>query len=255
MQVLMLLMCVLVYFAWKDLGIRFAMILNPRGAQSYVDRQSKRIIRMLFVLGKYLVDFRILRESSLSTSLPRQFLLVSNHQSLLDIPVLLAAFADRRLRYVGKKELFHYILLISVVFRTQRHAKIDRTGNFADTMREIERLGRKAAHSDIVPVVFPEGTRARSGDLGPFRSGAVRTILKQVPLPVVSVAIDGGYLVSTLLQFFRSLTHLRYRVKTLSVYPAPRSKAEIDLVLTRAHTEIFAQIAEWRQGSRPRLSV
>lgn len=249
MKVVMLLVVVLFYFAVHDLRIRFVMLFNIHRSWSYVEVQSKRIIRMIFAFSKYFVDFRVINESDRSRALPHRFLLISNHQSLLDIPVLLLAFPDLGLRFVGKKELFRYILLISVVFRIQRHAKIDRSRNFADTMREIERLGRMAARRGCSPAVFPEGTRSRTGALGAFHSGAVRTILRTAPLPVVSVAVDGGYRASSLRLLLTNIEHLRYRVKTLSVYPPPKSKVEIDRILAAARAEISDQLVDWRTGT------
>lgn len=255
MKVIMLLATVLLYFAIHDLRIRIVMLFNIHRAWSYVETQSRRIIRMLFAFSKYFVDFRVVNESDRTRTLPRRFLLISNHQSLLDIPVLLFTFPDVGLRFVGKKELFRYILLISVVFRIQRHARIDRSRNFADTMREIERLGRMTARKGCSLAVFPEGTRARTGVLGAFHSGAVRTILRTAPLPVVSVAMDGGYRASSMRQLLTNIEHLRYRIKTLSVYPPPRSKAEIDGVLATARAEISDQLARWRTGMSANVLV
>lgn len=246
MKVYLLLIAILCYFSLHYLRLQIVLVFNIRGAHAYVSRQVKNIARMIFVLGGFFADCRVGVERPAGKELPRQFLLLSNHQSLLDIPVLLYAFTDFGLRFVGKKELFRYILLVSAIFRVQRHAKIDRKGDFANTMREMERMARMCGRMGLSPVVFPEGTRSRTGVLGPFHSGAVRTILRTLPIPVVSVATDGGYQAATLRQFMTNLEHLRYRVKVLSVYPAPRSKREIDDLLAESRAEISEQIEEWR---------
>ncbi len=242
----MLLLTVLGYFAVKDILIRFVMVFNIKGSHDYVEKQAERVVRMLFALAKFFVDFRVIRERNSNITLPKQFLLISNHQSLLDIPMLFYAFPSASLRFVGKKALFKYIILVSIVFRVQRHAHIDRTHNFAETMKQIELLGRRSARRGYSPAVFPEGTRSRHGILGTFHSGAVRTILRTAPLPVVSVAVDGGYRASKLRQFVANLEHMRCRVRPLSVYPPPKNKAEIDRVLQTAHAEIDDQISAWR---------
>lgn len=246
MRLLLYVIAIVCYFSLHYFRLQVVMVFNIRGAHAYMSRQIKHIARMIFVLAKFFVDCRLKIVRPPGLELPRQFLLVSNHQSLLDIPVLLFAFSDVSLRFVGKKELFRYILLVSAIFRVQRHAKIDRKGDFANTMREIERLASMCGRMGLCPVVFPEGTRSRTGVLGSFHSGAVRTILRSVPLPVVSVATDGGYRAATLRQFKTNLLHLRYNVKVLSVYPAPHSKTEIDAVLAQAREEISDQIDLWR---------
>lgn len=249
MKVYLFVLAIICYFSLHYFRLQVVMVFNIRGAHAYVSRQIKNIARMIFVLAKFFVDCRVKIVRPPGVKLPEQFLLVSNHQSLLDIPVLLYAFTDFSLRFVGKKELFRYILLVSAIFRVQRHAKIDRKGNFADTVTRIERLARMCGRMGLCPVVFPEGTRSRTGVLGPFHSGAVRTILRTLPLPVVSVATDGGYRAAALRQFMTNLAHLRYDVKVLSVYPAPHSKTEIDAVIQKARTEIFEQIKSWRARS------
>lgn len=246
MRLSLYVLAIVCYFSLHYFRLQLVMVFNIRGAHAYMSRQIKKIARMIFVLARFFVDCRVKIVRPPGTELPRQFLLVSNHQSLLDIPVLLYAFTDFSLRFVGKKELFRYILLVSAIFRVQRHAKIDRRGDFANTMKEIERLGRMCGRMGLCPVVFPEGTRSRTGVLGPFHSGAVRTLLRSFPLPVVSVAADGGYRASTLRQFRTNFLHLRYEVKVLSVYPPPRSKAEIDAVLKKSRDEISDQIGKWR---------
>lgn len=249
MRVFMLLLTILGYFFLHYMRLQIVMVFSVRGGRAYLQRRLKHIARMIFALSSFFLDCRVVREQAGGITLPRQFMLVSNHQSLFDIPVLLHAFSDYGLRFVGKKELFRYLLLVSAIFRVQRHAKIDRKRDFANTMKEIERLGRMCSRMGYCPTVFPEGTRSRTGALGAFHSGAVRTILRVAPLPVVSVAIEGGYSVSTLRQVVTNLEHLRYRVKTMSVYPAPHSKGEVDAVLSSARSEIAEQLAEWRAAT------
>jgi 1-acyl-sn-glycerol-3-phosphate acyltransferase len=58
--------------------------------------------------------------------MPDRCIVVSNHQSLLDIPILMHYFEpDRRLLFVAKKELGNGIPLISSVLRVGGHALID----------------------------------------------------------------------------------------------------------------------------------
>lgn len=255
MKVFMLVLTIVCYFVLHHLRLALIMAVDIRAAREYAGRQVPRIARMIFALTRLFIDCRVQLDRDRTTRLPPQFLLIANHQSLLDIPVLIYAFSVRSLRFVGKKELFRYILLVSAVFRLQRHAKIDRKRDFANTMKEIERLARMCKYNGYCPVVFPEGTRSRTGELGTFHSGAVRTILRVAAIPVVSVAIEGGYRASRLRQFLENIHHLRYRVKVLTVYPAPKSKSDIDDVLRRSHAEIAEQITRWRSRSGEKVPV
>lgn len=248
MRILLLLASILLYFSLVDLQIRFRVILSPRTIRAYIDRRVHRIARMTFALARFYQDLRVVRERVRPT-LPQQFVVISNHQSLIDIPVLIWSFPDHSLRFVGKKELFRYIVMVSVMLRVQRHAVIDRHRNFAEAVAALERLGRSATRWGFCPAVFPEGHRSRTGAVGPFHSGAIRTILRTARLPVVTVAINGGQRAGKLRQLRANLHHLRYQVRVLSVYPSPATKQDVDEILLKARREISEQVAAWGSAS------
>ena len=100
--------------------------------------------------------------------------------------------------------------------------------------------------------MFPEGTRSRSGNVGKFFTGAVRIILERAPMPVVSVAIDGGYRIATLARLLGEIQGTYYRIKPLTLYPAPRGKKEITELLEKVRNEIVEQVRVWREGDQKR---
>ncbi len=245
---------IVLLFSYWDILIRLRMIINIRAARRSLEAMSVNISRMIFATGRLSVGMRIIDESEHAAPLPERFLLIVNHQSLLDIPLIILYLKRHRLRFVGKRELFRHILLISVVFRTMRHGCIDRHRDFANTVRELTRLARQAKREGHSLVVFPEGTRAKQGDLLPFHSGAFRTILRTSPMPVVIAALNGGYRASRMRDLREGIRGLTYRVKILSIRPAPQSKDEMQFLLEEARAEINAKVAEWRKeeaDSRP----
>jgi len=63
---------------------------------------------------------------------------------------------------------------------------------------------------------------------------------------VLSVAVDGGYHLSTLTRLLKNLRGAHYRVKPLTLYPIPKGKREISELLVRMQAEIAAQVRVWR---------
>lgn len=246
MRTIALLITLLALFAYWDLAVRLIVLVGPGSAGDRLDRLVRQVSRMIFALAHMFVRLSIEKERSPGTALPERFLLVANHQSLIDIPVLIRAFEARRLRFVGKRELFRGILLVSPVFRALRHGCIDRHADFGDAIGELRRLATRSRREGTSLAVFPEGTRSRDGSVGPFYSGAVKALLRVEPLPVVAVAMDGGYRASRLHELFTSLEGLAYRVKILAVYEAPGGKAEIQRVLDDSRARIEAQVERWR---------
>ncbi len=225
--------------------LRLVALTSPDRVTDFVSRYQPRIARKLFVMaglfGGLTTDFE--RYKGL---LPKAFLIVSNHQSLADIPALAIAFSSFGLRYVAKKELGKGLPYVSPSLRMGRHALISRKGEYREgqeAMRKLAALSREG----ICPVVFPEGTRSRDGRVKEFYTGALRVMLEHEPLPVLSVAVDGGYRIATVPRLLLHSRGVCYRVRPLTLHPAPHGKREIMELLGRLQGEIAVQVNAWRK--------
>jgi 1-acyl-sn-glycerol-3-phosphate acyltransferase len=114
--------------------------------------------------------------------------LVANHQSIVDIPMLLSAF-PRPVRFLAKRELGE-IPLFGKAMAAAGNLFIDRDDPKA-AVRVLREAGERLRDGRFV-VVFPEGTRSGDGSIGEFRPGAFHLAQKS-GAPVVPVYIDGGY--------------------------------------------------------------
>ena len=113
-------------------------------------------------------------------------LLVANHASYADVPVLLAALPSDVL-FVAKKEVLEDRVLAPLV-RKAGHLTVDRWDaekGPADAGRIAEALA--AGHRVLV---FPEGTFTAAAGLRPFRLGAFKAAV-DAGLPVWPVALRG----------------------------------------------------------------
>ncbi len=117
----------------------------------------------------------------------RPYLLVANHQSLLDIAVLYAL--RRQFKWVAKAELFS-IPCLGWAMSLAGYIKLarGRHGSIRDTYEDAKRWLAKG-----MPVLFfPEGTRSYTGQLGPFKNGAFKLSL-ELRLPLVPIVICGTH--------------------------------------------------------------
>jgi 1-acyl-sn-glycerol-3-phosphate acyltransferase len=245
MNVLLFIILLAASFSFWGLKMTVLMAISPRRAQTYMQAESARISRLIFRFAAMCVGLRVDLDRPSGETLPERFLLISNHQSLADIPFIIAAFPENHLRFVAKQGLGKFIPMVSPLLRYQHHALIRRTGKRSSTYRAIRRLARSSTGGTI-PVVFPEGTRSKTGLVGPFHDGAARMLLQMHPLPVVTVAVDGGYVFSRLWAVFTRISRATYRGKITSIRPAPKNKNEIITLLTECRTEIVEQLEAWR---------
>ncbi|MFN8391451.1 MAG: 1-acyl-sn-glycerol-3-phosphate acyltransferase [Bdellovibrionota bacterium] len=120
-------------------------------------------------------------------------IIVSNHQSMFDIPILSVLFRRHFPRFIAKKELSKGLPSVSFNLRRGGSAVIDRSDP-RQAIPEIKRMGERLEQEHFAAVIFPEGTRARRGALKPFRPAGVSTLFQTAQRArVVPVAIDGAW--------------------------------------------------------------
>lgn len=114
-------------------------------------------------------------------------LLVANHQSYLD-PPLIGVWLGRRFHSMAREGLFESRAL-SWVIRALGAFPV-REGGRPD-LEAVRRAVALLEAGEIV-LIFPEGTRTVEGGIGEFKPG-VALLLKRAACPVVPVAIGGAY--------------------------------------------------------------
>ena len=240
---------ILAVFVFWDLLIRIKYIFSKNSIEKWVDKLFHRLCNLLFSFTALLVNVHIHFERADDLKLPKTFMLIANHQSIQDIPLLIWAFPDNELRFCAKDSLFKMVPMVSIMLRIQQHGRIDRHGNAADTMKTLERVASKSKNG-YCPVVFPEGTRSKDGSLGPFHNGAVRKMLNTNSIPVVTAAIEGGWRVGDVKGLITNMSNFDYHVRILDVHEAPESKKEIQDIVDKSRKKIEEQLAIWREEER-----
>ena len=113
------------------------------------------------------------------------YVMVSNHQSLVDILVLFRLF--RHFKWVSKIENFR-IPLIGWNMRLNRYIPLVR-GKRESVVRMMEMCEATLRGGSSV-MIFPEGTRSVDGRMRPFKSGAFELALR-TRAPILPIALDG----------------------------------------------------------------
>jgi 1-acyl-sn-glycerol-3-phosphate acyltransferase len=146
---------------------------------------SIKIARVYLKVGMFLCGMRLTVKGAENIPKEGVFMLVSNHQSIIDIAMLMFAI-PRKFAFVAKKELGK-IPLLGWDLRMQGHVLIDRD-NARQALREMESLKKKMINGEKSLLFFPEGTRTLDGSIGEFKKGpyklAVQTGVKLIPIRI-----------------------------------------------------------------------
>ncbi|MBN1613672.1 MAG: 1-acyl-sn-glycerol-3-phosphate acyltransferase [Deltaproteobacteria bacterium] len=117
----------------------------------------------------------------------RSYIIISNHQSLFDIPALVTRLGIQ-FRWVIKKELLK-VPLFGYALWASKNIFIDRSdrGQAVESIRE----GLKRLPPGVSVMVFAEGTRSPDGAIRPFKKGGF-VIAIDNGLPILPVTVNGS---------------------------------------------------------------
>lgn len=118
----------------------------------------------------------------------KAYIYMPNHLSNFDIPVLLA-YLQVQFRWLAKAELFK-IPVFGYAMKRAGYISIDRS-NRKSAFESLKRTARVLQHGVSV-LIFPEGTRSRDGNLGPFKKGGFVTAVES-DATIVPVIIHGTW--------------------------------------------------------------
>lgn len=119
----------------------------------------------------------------------RRYVFVSNHQSALDIPLIIGGL-KHHVSFIAKRELF-MIPFFGWGIYMLGHVWIDRS-NARKARRSISRAVATLKREGISLIIFPEGTRSPDGRVREFKKGSF-TLALESGVEVVPVAIEGTH--------------------------------------------------------------
>ncbi len=116
----------------------------------------------------------------------RTYVIVSNHQSQLDILILCLLFVP--FKWVSKTWVFR-IPFVGWAMFLNRYIRL--RGDDRKSIMQVMRESEKALSQGNSVLFFPEGTRSDAGVMNEFKSGAFIMAKKQ-KLPILPIAISGA---------------------------------------------------------------
>lgn len=127
----------------------------------------------------------------------QSYVFVANHQGAFDI-FMVYGYLGQPIKWVMKKELAK-IPFVGYACRKAGFIFVDNSSPKA-ALKTIEEAEERLKHGASV-VIFPEGSRTRTGKLGPFKKGAYQMAL-DLKLPIVPITINGPFDVMPIDSYF-----------------------------------------------------
>ena len=128
--------------------------------------------------------------TKLLKNVPKAFVVVANHSSHLDAPLIMGALPRKQARYLAAGAAADYFFdvwwrrgLTALFFNA---FPVDRSGSNPRSVSAKSLLDR-----GVPLLVFPEGTRSKTGEMGRFKPGAASLAIAS-DVPCVPVALIGA---------------------------------------------------------------
>lgn len=205
--------------------------------------KTGRLFRKLgFAISRINPNWNISIEGEAQINDRRPYVVVSNHLSNADIPVI--SNLPWEMKWVAKKELFD-LPVVGWMMKMAGDVSVNRSSS--SKWLGVFKQCRHYLRNHISVMFFPEGTRSRSGKLSRFAPGAFDLAIRE-NIPVLPIVLDGTQgCLPTQTWVFKPDVYVKMKVLE-PVDTTLFSKGDTDRLMEEVRAKIAAQLMEWRQA-------
>lgn len=172
----------------------------------------------------------------------RPLVIVTNHQSMYDIPPIIWYMRKYHPKFVSKKELGKGIPSVSFNLVHGGSVLIDRNDGKGAIM-EISKLGAYIEEHNRSAVIFPEGTRSRDGHPKPFKPMGIKMLLKKAPSAlIVPISINNSW---KLVRFGKFPMGLGAKV-SFTVHEPIENLGDIDMLIKQTEAAVNSGVNSFK---------
>lgn len=181
---------------------------------------------------------------------PGRYLVVSNHQSSLDIPLLITTLRDLDLKFVAMEKLRTGSPAISLVLREGGSVFVGKT----NVGQDLAALARFAAGLEAIggsPVIFPAGGLQRGHDTPGFFLAGLEVVRRAARLPILPIAIE-GWRAAPSVGFFHRIVGARVTLRLHPPIPCEDADADPRGFGQRLEEAIYGAVDDLRRAHETR---
>lgn len=156
-------------------------------------RETVILLNMCLTYSLYFLFSRVkfINEHEIPDNVP--LILVANHQGTYDIPPIFWYLRKTYPNFVSKIELGKGIPSVSYNLRKGESVLINRKDS-RQALQTLMEFGQRVEEKKLTAVIFPEGTRSRTGIPKPFRENGLKMMVKKTPSSyVVPISINNSW--------------------------------------------------------------
>lgn len=226
-----------ILIVWTPLVAIVRLVTLPFDPAAY---RAGYLFRKLTVVHQKLNPLWRFEVSGTVPENPRNpYVVVANHESFVDI--LLISHLPFEMKWMSKSEFFRFPL-IGWMMQLARDIRLER-GDKKSGVIALQAC-RERLDQHVSVMIFPEGTRSHSGELGEFRDGAFR-IAVQTGVPILPLAVVGTR--DALIKHDWRFGSSDAEVRVLAPIPTDGlTKADVPALRDRTREVIAAAIEEMR---------
>ncbi|WP_310991742.1 lysophospholipid acyltransferase family protein [Aequorivita marina] len=199
-----------------------------------VDYFNWTLMRCLNVLG---TTFHVKIDTEIPNDVP--IIIVSNHQSMWDIPPISWYLRKYHPKFISKVELGKGIPAISYNLKHGGSILIDRK-NPRQAIVEMVKFSKYLQKFNRSGVIFPEGTRSKTGKPKAFRKTGLETLFKKVPDGyVIPVTINNSW---KLQRWGMFPVQMGVRFELLAHQAIKVSDFEIDVLINKVEETVTSKV-------------
>jgi 1-acyl-sn-glycerol-3-phosphate acyltransferase len=221
--------------SWLFPGHRFLLV------SVFMKALSAAIFGLLRLGGAH-----VRRVGTLPTASP--ILIVANHQALLDICQITLMAHPRVPAFVTRSRYARFVPLVSQCIRLLDSPIVDPKRDPKGSVVAIRQGARELPHG---VVIFPEGHRSHDGEIRPFRTAGIETILTERRIPVYLVVNEGVWRVRRLADLLFRAPLIDAHSEVIGPFEPPADAALLPGFIGELRATLVARLAGIRGEGAP----
>ena len=191
------------------------------------------LIRITLVLGTWYTF-----ENPHKIPKDRPLIIIANHQSMNDIPPIIWFLRAHHPKFISKIELGKGIPSVSYNLRHGGSVLINRKDS-KQALDQIAKLGKYIEEHKRSAVIFPEGTRGRTGHPKKFQTNGLKTLMRFSPSALlVPITINNSWKMLRYGKFPYGIgSHLKF-----TVHPPLENSGDPDALIALIEEQITSKI-------------